>query len=154
MFVIVWRPTKVAWNQISLWKARLRNDCTFIKGIKVLITHLLTWWKRHHVKEAIPTEAVRPLCLPVALTRSLAVQHISAPTPTQRVESHYFQLHHWAPRYLAVYYVEFLFPPMQWEIHAGAQQTAARAVAHAGSLLGTINTIRQEQDRSDLIGAT
>lgn len=34
-----------------------------------------------------------PLCLFVTLTQRLTVQHIGAPTPAERVESHYFQLH-------------------------------------------------------------
>lgn len=35
-----------------------------------------------------------PLCLFVTLTWSLAVRHIGALTPAERLESHYVHLHH------------------------------------------------------------
>lgn len=43
-----------------------------------------------------------PVCVFVTLTQRLTVQHIGAQTPAEKVESHYFQLHHGELQYLAV----------------------------------------------------
>lgn len=60
--------------------------------------------KRRRVIEQQPDCAsFCPLCLFVTLPPSRSpVRHTGALTPTDRVESHYFQLHHWEVRYITV----------------------------------------------------